>query len=163
MKALFLTAIVFFAMTGTAKADHIEDHSFLATAALLDHAVAETVFDRANHINSLRNEQVAKLQHVANEQAQIWGDTILEGDYQADGQTLLDHVEELKIDGDLVAFKITYSERSWDTSICTYPGNRDGSALDQCQEGRIVESSFISPDLSNWTRDPKSFASFEAN
>lgn len=165
MKTLILTAVAFFALTGIAKADHIEDASFLQllkTSSALKQATAQTVFDRGEHIDALTNGQLEKFQHVATEQAQIWGDTILEGDYQADGRTELDRVEELKIEGELVAYKITYSERSWDTSICTYPGNRDGSALDQCQEGRIVESSFVSPDLSSWTRDPENFAVFES-
>lgn len=165
MKTLILTAVAFFALTGIAKADHIEDPAFLQlvqTSSALEQMTAQTVFDRNERIDALTSGQFEKLQHVAIEQAQIWGDTILEGDYQADGRTELDRVEELKIEGELVAYKITYSERSWDTSICTYPGNLDASALDQCQEGRIVESSFVSPDLSSWTRDPDNFAIFES-
>ena len=159
MKILILTAVAFFALTGKAKADHIEDRNFLTTE--FAKADAQTVYSQNDRINALTPDQVTRFQHVAHEQAQIWGDTILEGDYQADGQTTLDQVEELKIEGQLIAFKITYSERSWDTSIC--PSNDESHAsLAQCEEGRIIESSFVSPDMGSWTRDPENFATFEA-
>jgi hypothetical protein len=160
-KTLLLTAAAFLALTGQAKADHIEDHDFLRVTTSLTEAQSQTVYDRNQNLSQLSIEQIAQFTQIAKSQAEIWGDTILEGDYQADGRTVVDRVDALSVDGRLIAYRLTYSERSWDTSTCTFPGNRDGSALDQCQEGRIIETSFVSPDLASWTRDPQNFAFFE--
>jgi hypothetical protein len=166
MKTFILTTVATLAllclMAPNAKADHIEDHSFLEKTSNFTDASKQTVFDRSNQIDQLTVEMLEKFQSIASEQTQIWSDTILEGDYQADDQTVLDQVEELKSNGELVAYHVTYSQRGWDTSLCTYPGNLDLSALAQCQEGRIVESSFVSRDLKSWSRDPARFASFES-
>lgn len=85
------------------------------------------------------------LMRVAWEQAQIWADTILEGDFVADGKTRLDEVQALYKYKTLIGYKITYSERAWDTSNCSYDGLHD-ETLRGCTEGRITESSYVSTD-----------------
>ena len=57
------------------------------------------------------------LQKVALDQAQIWGDTILEGDYAADGKTQLDQVLVIKKDAKIIGYAISYSERAWFTGL----------------------------------------------
>jgi hypothetical protein len=163
--SLFAMAAVFTLHSSPAEADHVENQNFLqaveSIAAANDDVAVEAVFDRAKAFSVLSDRQIAGLTQIASEQAQIWGDTILEGDYEADGKTELDHVDALSLDGRLIAYRLVYSERSWETSVCTFPANRDSSALSRCQEGRIHEASFASPDLSSWTRDPDAFATFD--
>lgn len=105
---------------------------------------------------------LVRFEQIAWDQAQIWGDTILEGDYHADGKTRLDSVIELYSEDELVGYKITYSEGAWDTSTCSYNGQND-QALANCTAGRIVESSFVSPDFRTYLADQNQFAEFIPN
>jgi hypothetical protein len=99
------------------------------------------------------------LKHAAIEQAQIWADTILEGDYVADGRTHLDHAVAIFRDHKLVSYFITYSERAWDVSLCHYDG-LNAATLEGCKQGRIVESVFISPDLQSTFFTDENYARF---
>ena len=100
------------------------------------------------------------LTRIAKSQAQVWADTILEGDYVAQGFTRLDRVEEIYKHNILIGFLIKYSEKAWDTSDCSYDGIRD-STLADCAPGRIVESSFVSVDLKHYFYDEKTGAKFQ--
>ncbi len=95
--------------------------------------------------DSLDLKSKNELLQVAYQQAQVWADTILEGDFFADGKTRLDEVQALYKNRDLMGYKITYSERAWDTANCAYDGIND-ETLKGCDEGRIRESSFVSTD-----------------
>ena len=100
------------------------------------------------------------LTRIAKSQAQVWADTILEGDYVAEGYTRLDRVEEMYKHNILIGYLIKYSEKAWDTSDCSYDGIRD-STLVGCAGGRIVESSYISVDLKDYFYDEKTGAKFQ--
>jgi hypothetical protein len=101
-----------------------------------------------------------KLEQVALDQAQVWGDTILEGDYYSEGNTQLDRVYGLYEDGKFIGYKITYSEHAWYTGECDFsPENLD--TLNTCNEGRIHESTFVSPDFGTYFRDDSDLANFE--
>lgn len=100
------------------------------------------------------------LERIAGKQAQIWGDTILEGDYAADGNTRLDQVVNLYKSYELIGYLITYSERAWDTSVCQYDGIHDSTLLG-CAPGRIVESSYVSLDFKDFFYDEKTAAVFK--
>lgn len=100
-----------------------------------------------------------RLTQLAHDQAQIWADTILEGDFVAEGPTLLGQVYRYSLNGQVVAYHITYSEKAWDVSDCTYDGLRS-SQLANCRPGRIIESSFVSSDLMEAERDEKNYAHF---
>lgn len=102
----------------------------------------------------IRNE----LKRVALAQAQIWGDTILEGDYQAAGRTRLDAVEAFYKNDVIIGYKITYSEKAWYVGNCAFDGTRD--SLKSCQEGRISEGSFVSPDAQTYFTDEEKYAKF---
>ena len=97
---------------------------------------------------------------IAKSQAQVWADTILEGDYAAEGYTRLDRVEEIYKHNILIGYLIKYSEKAWDTSDCSYDGIRD-STLVGCTPGRIVESSYVSADLKDYFYDDKTGAQFQ--
>ncbi|MDG0815209.1 hypothetical protein [Bdellovibrio svalbardensis] len=99
-----------------------------------------------------------QLKKVAWEQAQIWGDTILEGDYTSSGYTRLDLVTAFYKDQKLVGYTIQYSEKAWYTGECDYDGTRD--TLKGCQEGRISEVSYVSPDLKTFFTDEDKHADF---
>lgn len=107
----------------------------------------------------LSETQMARLKEIAFDQSQIWADTILEGDYESDGQTRLDLVVGLFHGETLIGYRITYSERGWYIGDCSYD-YEDKASLKGCQEGRIKESSFVSPAMTAWMRDEHDYAEF---
>jgi hypothetical protein len=110
----------------------------------------KTVFDTQHPNQSpLSTEVKLSLNKVAFVQAQIWGDTILEGDYYSMGQTQLDEVLALFRNETLIGYKISYSERAWYTGDCDFD-NSDEATLKNCSEGRIHESAFVSPDFNTF-------------
>jgi hypothetical protein len=104
---------------------------------------------------------ISSLTKIAWEQAQVWADTILEGDFHAAGDTRLDAVYTLYKDGEFLGYRITYSEKAWNTSECTYNGTPN--SLASCPEGRIIESSYVSPTLKTFVADENQFAVFLPN
>ncbi len=107
----------------------------------------------------LSNGELKALQKIAVEQAGIWADTILEGDYYAEGNTELEEVTGIFYKSRLVAYKIQYAERAWETSSCDFDGE-DVTALEGCPEGIIRETSFVSPDLKTFIRNHDDLANF---
>lgn len=87
---------------------------------------------------------VRTLEAIAKTQAQVWGDTILEGDYRAKGDTRLDQIKVLRRGGRVLAYRIVYSETA-----------RDPSGL-----GRIVEASWVHPDFRTSMMDDEQPATF---
>ncbi len=124
---------------------------------------SNAIFTR-QEVAALTDPLYSTLNKVAFEQAQIWSDTILEGDYQAAGQTRLDQIYALYENDILIGYRITYSEQAWDTSSCDYyngTGQSREDALRSCPEGRILESSFVSPIFTTFIRDANQFAEFK--
>jgi hypothetical protein len=101
----------------------------------------------------------ARLEQVAHDQAQIWGDTILEGDYYSKGHTQLDSVVAIFDSNEFIGYKITYSELAWYIGECDFTEDKP-EAISECKEGRIHESSFVSPDFQNFFRDETDLADF---
>jgi hypothetical protein len=99
---------------------------------------------------------------AAYELSSIWGDTILEGDYYAEEKIQVDLVEKLYISNAHMGYRITYSAKAWDTSTCQFDINQLES-LASCDEGRIIESGFLSLDFTELSRDPQAFAKFSKN
>ena len=165
LRTSVLLTLAFFIFSATrAKADHIDDGKFRETIEVVlangKGLFVQPIYDAKAGLQALSAVQMRRFNEISKFQGEIWGDTILEGDYQADGKTRIDRVEALSLDGQLLAYHITYSERAWDMSECTYPGNLTTDALSLCQEGRIEEASFVSPELSSWTRDSEQLAVF---
>lgn len=117
------------------------------------------VYDRQENLNQLSSETQTLLRQITFRQAQIWGDTILEGDYFAEGHTRLDKVIAFFKDNVLVGYKIQYSEKAWYTGDCNY--NDTKSSLQNCQEGRIAEESYVAPDAQTYFSDEEHYAAFE--
>ena len=104
------------------------------------------------------------MESIATEQAQIWGDTILEGDYVADGKTRLDQITGLYKNDKLIGYLIRYSEMAWNTSSkdCQYHSSEDEN-LEGCTQGRIIESSYVSLNLVDYFNTEKTYAVFRSN
>lgn len=129
-------------------------------------------FERSRCVNGysiqkLQAEQLQQLQPqiknslvaIAQSQAQIWGDTILEGDFWADGKTTVQTVTVLRSGQKVLGFHITYAERAWYVGDCQFQSNRPES-LRQCRPGLIMESSFVSNRLDDAHVDENQFAKF---
>lgn len=120
----------------------------------------EKLYSRnAQQSSQLSEEVISQLQKVAADQAQIWADTILEGDYYADGNTKLDIVYGVYNNNELVGYQIQYSESAWSTANCSFDGE-NLNLLNSCQKGRISEASFVSLDLKVFSVDDNKLAEF---
>lgn len=115
-------------------------------------------YDQKRRKSSLAPNDVSALKAVAFQQAQIWGDTILEGDYYAAGRTRLDEVISFYKGTKLVGYKIKYSEKAWYTGDCNFTGKRE--TLKDCRVGRIAEVSYVSPDKETYFSDEDHYAEF---
>lgn len=102
----------------------------------------------AAEVAALPAHHQAQLQTAAIELAQIWGDTILEGDYSAEDDVRIDSVEKLYLSLVFVAYRITYSSAA--------------EELTTGKRGRIVESGILSADFTQLSRDNTAFARFVA-
>jgi hypothetical protein len=111
------------------------------------------VVDPASNI--VNNSTRARLLEISEDQAQIWADTILGGDFLAEEEVILDRIEFVRLRDQVVGYRVTYSSWAYDTSECD--AERD---LKFCQRGRIVESSFVSTGLDSWIRDDQNYAEF---
>lgn len=118
----------------------------------------EIVYDQKAKLSKLSEPVKGSLRGIAAEQAQVWGDTILEGDYVSTGRTRLDGVVAFFKDGELVGYKIQYSEKAWYTGDCHYDGKRE--SLKNCKEGRIIEGSYVSSDAQTYFSDEERYAEF---
>ncbi|MFN8791652.1 MAG: hypothetical protein ACK5Y2_09390 [Bdellovibrionales bacterium] len=112
-----------------------------------------------NQIRVLPQGLRQELGRRAHDQAQIWGDTILEGDFAADGKTELDEVVVIKSSQKILGYRISYSERAWFTGNCAYRSHIPQTLL-SCSEGRILEKAFVATDLSHSQVDENQFAEF---
>lgn len=103
-----------------------------------------------------------KIKNLVIRQAEdLWGDTILEGPYENLGRYRIDSVQKILIDGALSGYRVTYSDRAWDTDTCNYDPT-DKKTLKNCTSGRIVESAFVDVGLTKVYRDLEAMAQFIA-
>ncbi|WP_347358657.1 hypothetical protein [Bdellovibrio sp.] len=103
--------------------------------------------------------EVKKLQQISQKQSYIWMDTVLQGDFHSDGQTVLEEVVAIFKATNLVAYRIDYSEKAWYVGACKWDGV-NVSTLTGCPEGKIHESSFVSPDFKTFIRNTDDIAKF---
>lgn len=122
-------------------------------------------------IEDLQSKLLQKLQERAEYESNIWGDTILEGDYELSRDPIaLNSVSAIyNSRGTFVAYRITYSARAWDVADCEFDSSRLSEAAAQeygeifkdCTEGIIVGNSFVSPGLKRSERDFNNMEYFE--
>jgi hypothetical protein len=119
--------------------------------------VTRPLYDLDTGESRLSTGFLERLRQIAVKQTHIWPDTILEGDFEAAGDTRIDKVEAIH-DGELlVAYRIHYSETAWYTGDCD---PEKDPTLRSCRQGRISEASFVSPMLTSWMRDDFAYAKF---
>jgi hypothetical protein len=99
-----------------------------------------------------------RIVRIAQEQADGWADTILEGDYVSESLIDVEQIEVVRESGQFVGYRVTYSAAAYDVSECDA-----GKDLSLCRAGRIQEASYISPALESWIRDHKAYAQFVEN
>ncbi len=119
----------------------------------------ETIY-RYSQGQKLEADMWSIFKRIAKEQAQVWGDTILEGDYVSSGETRIDRIFEIYKHNFLIGYIVTYSEKAWDVSDCRYDGVRP-STLTDCAAGRIEESSFVSLDFKQFFYTDHTYAKFK--
>ena len=162
--------LIFSASISTAQTDVLSAESFkqdIEQFTLLcksdcqgtDYTIA-TVYENPKIIGDLSQKSKLDLIKIAGIQAQIWGDTILEGDYVASGHTSLDIVEKIYLKNRFLGYRIYYSEKAWFTGDCEYNPD-DLSKMDQCVAGRIHERSYVSPDMKTYFVNDDDYAQFE--
>jgi hypothetical protein len=174
LSKLVITSFAMFTLTsGIALADQMgpDGDKFYEEAAHFENACMsgqcqgeyskKTVYNQKQKLNQLPAGERDALKAVAVDQAQIWGDTILEGDYFATGRTRLDEVVAYYKKEKLVGYKIQYSEKAWYTGDCNFNGKR--SSLEGCREGRILEGSYVSPDKKTYFSDEERYAEFTSS
>lgn len=105
--------------------------------------------------NIITNSTRARLLEISVEQAQIWADTILGGDYLADEEVVVDNIEFVRLGDQILGYRVTYSSSAYDTLDCNPEGD-----LSLCVAGRIVEATFVAPGLEAWIRDDQRYAEF---
>lgn len=116
-------------------------------------------FFRAEPARNLTPQILQRLKAWAVKQGQLWGDTILEGDYYLNAPIRLGRVEAIYRGTLFVAYRITYGAPAWYTGECNFnPETKAG--LNQCQAGVIFESSFVSADLTEVANDTSHMATF---
>ncbi|MFZ4404052.1 MAG: hypothetical protein ACOYOK_08125 [Pseudobdellovibrionaceae bacterium] len=119
---------------------------------LFSAAHAECVVNESNSKN-IDKQVVLQLKSIAIDQAQIWGDTILEGDYETSGKLHLDKIEAIYEGEKIIAYRIQYSEKAWDVSRCNY-NPADPNTLQACLQGRIVEVTYVDAAFDSFTVQP---------
>lgn len=107
----------------------------------------------------LDDPTLTALKQIAEEQAQVWADTILEGDYAANGNTELGMVHAIYQQGELRAYHIFFFEKAWFTGDCNYDGENPNS-LQSCQRGTINEAAFVDANLKAVLPDEDHYAEF---
>ena len=108
---------------------------------------------------SLKTAEVAAFQKIAEQQSYIWMDTVLEGPYTTDGKTVLDNITAIFKNKKLIGYRISYSEKAWNTETCEYDSENEDSLKD-CDQGLISEGTWVSPALTTFFRDEDAIADF---
>ncbi len=105
-------------------------------------ANSQVLFDQYSNINALSSSDLQSFSSIAFNQAQIWGDTIYEGDLQSLGEAQLIQVvwQQQTLNGESY-YLITYREPAVDLSQCEDPHNQ------VCRTGWVQGLSKVSLDL----------------
>lgn len=120
--------------------------------------VQELLYRHDSELNKLSPGIQRRLESIARHQAQLWGDTILEGDYFAKNDTRLDAVIALYKNNEFIGYKIEYSETAWWVGDCDFEDSE--ASLEGCEKGRIVERSYVTANAANFFNDQEHYAEF---
>ncbi|MGE3759301.1 MAG: hypothetical protein AB7H97_16165, partial [Pseudobdellovibrionaceae bacterium] len=95
------------------------------------------------------HKQFEVFSEIAFELAQLWADTILEGPYQAEGDTELLRIVEIQKEGKTVIYRITYTESAYNAESCA---DSQAPSKMSCVSGKIIETSYLDKTLRVHTR-----------
>lgn len=163
MKTLLLTTLTVLALSTfahAAQANHvgIEERPWSEQVASAVRTGGATLTDIDLGKNTLPTAVLTQLEAIADDQAQVWGDTILEGDFVAEQAVKLESVQVVQMNSAFLGYRVTYSSVAFETSDCD-----PDTDLKSCTQGRIVESSYVAPSLKAWVRDESAMADFVAD
>lgn len=165
IKLLCLFAIVIFQVPAHADSANTQFVKYLQSSKGLNVSSVETtdILNFDNNVSAIDNKLNDQLLVIAQTQATTWDDTILEQDVAALGEIRLDQVEELSANNELQGYRITYSQRGWDTSTCdlsraSVEDYKHEETFANCAEGRIYESAYVSTDLNTYFTDDDNLA-----
>lgn len=127
----------------------------------------EFIFDKAS-FEVFTPEQKRKIEAVVEEQINIWGDTILEGDYALIGEqyTIYKLFIVRNYGKSPLAIKVLFNQAAVDTSTCQsdiykHPENTPERIVYQdCVWGHIFDQIYITPDFTGSERDTLQFEYF---
>ena len=109
-------------------------------------------------LNSLTPRQKQALATAAQDLADIWPDTILEGDYVLDPQGSLQVIyinKFINARGELVAYQFCFSHEAYYTGECDIDED-----MSQCEHGSITGHGYISPNFKFHMRDHDNIEDF---
>jgi hypothetical protein len=123
-------------------------------------------------LSELTKNQHVELLKAAQAEANIWYDTILEGDYALDpnGQVYLTSVEKvLTSRGSFVGYRIGIAHAAYDTGTCETEWDYETDdavayknyLVNNCTAGHISSAAFVSPDFEHHFRDEDSIEDFQ--
>ena len=122
-------------------------------------------------LKELTSVQQKNLYKAAYEEFNVWGDTILEGDYalDPDADMKLSAVEKMMdAEGEFISYRIVFSHAAFDTSSCDVdwdlasddPRSFKEQLTENCTSGNISEGAYVSPDYKFQFRDEDAIADF---
>ena len=162
LAAMVLTAFSLNAVAGSGEAFYDKVHTALSSGN------SETVELNLAELTYVQRTQLVK---AAQAEANIWHDTILEGEYTLDPDGSLELVSVAKVltaKGEFVAYRIGFSHAAYDTGSCETEWdfeNDDEAAyknylVNNCPAGHISSAAYVSPDFKHHFRDEDSIEDF---
>ncbi|MBX3017319.1 MAG: hypothetical protein KF767_05475 [Bdellovibrionaceae bacterium] len=105
-------------------------------------------------VRELGTERRARLRQVTKAMAlDLWPDTVLEGPYQVQFRMRLDHIEFLTRNGEQIGYRLSFSDKAWNTDDCRPKTSNTQNQLKDCETGRVHDAGFVLNDLKTTTRD----------
>ncbi|UXR64804.1 hypothetical protein EZJ49_00860 [Bdellovibrio bacteriovorus] len=164
MKFLLMLLLTAFSLNSLASS-HAED-LFIKKV----YAVTEANNGRSEDVDpeTLTSRQIDGLMKAANAEADIWYDTILEGDYMLNSEAEVEVAALSKYysaSGEFVAYRAIIQHAAYDVGSCDIDWEEDQDKMDQflkgnCTPGYISSGIFISPDFKFHFRDENAIEDF---
>ncbi len=114
-----------------------------------------------SEISGFSAEQFKRIYKHIDNSMDIWGDTILEGDYTTDYKDVkIESFQTMRTpSGTVLGYRVSFSVSGWETSTCTNE-NYDSSkpeTMENCTQGRIKQVIYLTPDLKEYETSEENF------
>ncbi|WP_232468754.1 hypothetical protein [Bdellovibrio bacteriovorus] len=118
---------------------------------------------------NLSSQDQAALMKAAENESNIWYDTILEGDYQLKGDASVGYGYLAKVysaKGEFIAYKGIIQHDAYDTGSCDVPYEEEEKVIEEylkenCIAGDIFSGIYVSPDFKFHLRDENEIENFQ--